>query len=175
MGPPSRRTGLRSFGSAAFRCDKWDGDLLAADSSRVCSNRCKIATYEWMSSSTNAMGIEKDILQDKPVDLAVPVEVPLAKKLPLQIKQFDGGGCGWTQLLDEDFCTAAPGIGVVVHHLIHPLNRQQLRTQPGMGRLATTFAAHAFAVLRILLTRKGGQQNSGARLQGAWRSGASSG
>ena len=43
---------------------------------------------------------------------------------------------------------AAAGVQVVVHHLIHPLDRQQLRARAGMAWLAAAFAATAFATLR---------------------------
>ncbi len=43
---------------------------------------------------------------------------------------------------------AAAGIRVVLHHRIHPLDRQQLRATAGVARLATTLAATAFAPLR---------------------------
>jgi hypothetical protein len=36
---------------------------------------------------------------------------------------------------------AAAGIRVVLHHLIHPLDRQQLRATAGAARLATRLAA----------------------------------
>jgi hypothetical protein len=48
---------------------------------------------------------------------------------------------------------AAAGIRVVLHHLIHPLDRQQLRATAGVARLATTLAATALAPLRRLKPR----------------------
>jgi hypothetical protein len=45
---------------------------------------------------------------------------------------------------------AAAGIRVVLHHLIHPLDRQQLRATAGAARLATRLAATALAPLRRL-------------------------
>ena len=48
---------------------------------------------------------------------------------------------------------AAAGIGVVVHHLIHPLDRQQLRPSAGMARLTAALAATALAPCRRLKAR----------------------
>jgi hypothetical protein len=45
---------------------------------------------------------------------------------------------------------AAAGIGVVLHHLIHPLDRQQLRPRSGMARLAAALAATSLAPFRRL-------------------------
>jgi len=45
------------------------------------------------------------------------------------------------------------GIGVVFHHLIHPLDRQQLRPSAGMARLSAALAAAALAPLRGLKPR----------------------
>jgi hypothetical protein len=42
---------------------------------------------------------------------------------------------------------AAPGIGVVIDHRIHPFNRQQLRPGSGMARLAAALATTALAPL----------------------------
>jgi hypothetical protein len=47
----------------------------------------------------------------------------------------------------------AAGIRVVLHHLIHPLDRQQLRATAVVARLATTLAATALAPLRRLKPR----------------------
>ena len=45
---------------------------------------------------------------------------------------------------------AAAGIGVMVHHLIHPLDRQQLRPRSRMTRLTAALAATALAPCRRL-------------------------
>ena len=42
---------------------------------------------------------------------------------------------------------AAAGVRVVLHHLVHPLDRQQLRARSGMTRLAAALAATALAPL----------------------------
>jgi hypothetical protein len=54
--------------------------------------------------------------------------------------------------LKQNAATAA-GIGVLLHHLIHPLDRQELRTGSWMTRLAAPLAATAFATLGRLETR----------------------
>ena len=48
----------------------------------------------------------------------------------------------------------AAGIRVVLHHLIHPLDRQQLRPSAGMARLTAAFAATALTPLRWLEPRR---------------------
>ena len=45
------------------------------------------------------------------------------------------------------------GIGVVFHHLIHPLDRQQLRPRSGMARLSAALAATSLAALGWLKAR----------------------
>ncbi len=55
----------------------------------------------------------------------------------------------WILTLQQS-AAAAAGIRVVVHHLIHPLDRQQLRARAGMAWLAAAFAATALATLRGL-------------------------
>jgi hypothetical protein len=47
---------------------------------------------------------------------------------------------------------AAAGIGVVLYHLIHPLDRQRLRPGSWMARLAAAFAATALAAFWRLET-----------------------
>ncbi len=47
----------------------------------------------------------------------------------------------------EQSAAAAAGIGVVFHHLIHPLDRQQFRPTAGMARLTAALAATALAPL----------------------------
>ena len=59
-------------------------------------------------------------------------------------------------------------IGMMVHHLIHPLDRQQLRPGSGMARLAAAFAATALAPLRRLEPRA----VTGGRLAGMTRAAA---
>ena len=48
---------------------------------------------------------------------------------------------------------AAAGLRVVLHHLIHPLDRQQLRPRSWMARLSATLAATTFASLGWLKPR----------------------
>ncbi len=47
----------------------------------------------------------------------------------------------------------AAGIRVVLHHLIHPLDRQQLRPSAGMARLAAALGATALTPCRRLKPR----------------------
>ena len=58
---------------------------------------------------------------------------------------------------------AAAGIGVVLHHLIHPLDRQRLRPGSGMARLAAALAATALAAF----WRRKPQAIAGGRFGGA--------
>ena len=58
----------------------------------------------------------------------------------------------WILSRKQRAATAA-GIRMVFHHLIKPLNRQQLWPRPGMARLATACAATAFAAIRRLEPR----------------------
>jgi hypothetical protein len=53
----------------------------------------------------------------------------------------------------EQGAAAATGVRVVLHHLVHPLDWQQLRSRSGMARLAAALAATAFAALRRLKSR----------------------
>ena len=69
--------------------------------------------------------------------------------------------------LEQGAATAA-GIGVVLHHLIHRLDRQQPRSRPGMARLAAALAATALAPLRWLKPRA----VTGGRLGGVARAAA---
>ena len=62
----------------------------------------------------------------------------------------------------------AAGIGVVLHHLIHPLDRQQPRSRAGMARLTAALAATALAPLRRLKPRA----VTGGRLGGFARAAA---
>ena len=52
----------------------------------------------------------------------------------------------WINTVQQLTATAA-GIGVVIHHLIHPLDRQQFRPTAGMARLTAALAATALAPL----------------------------
>jgi hypothetical protein len=62
---------------------------------------------------------------------------------------------------------AAAGIRVGLHHLIHPLDRQQRRATAGVARLATTLAATALAPLRRLVVRRSSAQRwPGPSLEG---------
>ena len=49
--------------------------------------------------------------------------------------------------LGRDWQPTAAGIGVLLHHLIHMLDRQQLRPRSWMARLAAVLAATALAPL----------------------------
>ena len=53
----------------------------------------------------------------------------------------------------EQGATAAAGIRVVIHHLIHPLDRQQLWSGSGMALLAAPLAATALATFWRLKPR----------------------
>jgi hypothetical protein len=53
----------------------------------------------------------------------------------------------------QKHAAAAAGIGVVLHHLIHPLDWQRLRPGPRVVRLTAAFAATALAPHRWLKTR----------------------
>ena len=71
---------------------------------------------------------------------------------------------------------------MVLHHLIHPLDRQQLRATAGVARLATTLAATALAPLRRLGVRRtyaqrwpGPSLEGGYRFAEAWRLGGIAG
>ena len=58
----------------------------------------------------------------------------------------------WINTVQQLTATAA-GLGVVLHHLIHPLDRQQFRTGSWMARLAAPLAVTALAPLRRLKPR----------------------
>lgn len=70
----------------------------------------------------------------------------------------------WIISLEQN-ASASAGIGVVFHHLIHPLDRQQLRPRSGMARLAAALAATALAPLWRLNT----QTITGGRFGGVAR------
>ena len=53
----------------------------------------------------------------------------------------------------QQLAATAAFLWVVLHHLIQPLDRQQLRPGSGMARLATALAATALAPLRRLEPR----------------------
>ena len=55
----------------------------------------------------------------------------------------------WILFLQQGSAAAA-GLRVVLHHLIHPLDWQQLRPRSGMVRLTTAFAATALTPCRRL-------------------------
>ena len=52
----------------------------------------------------------------------------------------------------------AAGFRVVLDHLIHPLDRQQLRPRSWMARLSAPLAAITFASLRWLVARRASAQ-----------------
>jgi hypothetical protein len=57
----------------------------------------------------------------------------------------------WIWILSrKQRAATAAGIGVVVHHLIHPLDRQQLRPCAGMALLTAALSATALTPLRWL-------------------------
>ena len=58
----------------------------------------------------------------------------------------------WINALQQGAATAA-GLRVVLHHLIHPLDRKQLRPGSWMARLSAPLAATAFASLGWLKPR----------------------
>jgi hypothetical protein len=73
---------------------------------------------------------------------------------------------GWILSIQQRVAAAA-SLGVVLHHLIHPLDRQQLRPRSGKARLATAFAATALASHRRLVARRASaQQYPGPSLEG---------
>ncbi len=53
----------------------------------------------------------------------------------------------------QQLAATAAYLWVVLHHLIHPLDRQELRATAGMARLATALATTTFAALWGLETR----------------------
>jgi hypothetical protein len=53
-------------------------------------------------------------------------------------------------LTPQQGAAAATGIRAVIHHIIHPLDRQQLRPIAGVARLTAALAATAFGALRWL-------------------------
>ena len=55
----------------------------------------------------------------------------------------------WINTVQHLTATVA-GIRVVIHHLIHSLDRQQYRPRSGMARLTAALAATALAPLRWL-------------------------
>jgi hypothetical protein len=57
---------------------------------------------------------------------------------------------GWLARGRTQGAAAAAGVRVVLQHLIHPLDRQQLRSRAGMARLPAPLAAIPFAPLRRL-------------------------
>jgi hypothetical protein len=55
----------------------------------------------------------------------------------------------WVWILSiQQHPAAATGIGVVLHHLMHSLDRQRLRPGSGMARLAAALAALWWLVAR---------------------------
>ena len=61
----------------------------------------------------------------------------------------------WVWILSiQQHPAAATGIGVVLHHLIHSLDRQQLRPESWMARLAAAVAATALATFWRLVARR---------------------
>jgi hypothetical protein len=67
---------------------------------------------------------------------------------------------GLWMLARQQGAAAAAGIGVVFHHLIHPLDRQQLQPGSGMARLAAT--------LGPLPLRRSGGLKPGPSLEGGF-------
>jgi hypothetical protein len=59
---------------------------------------------------------------------------------------------GWILSIQQR-AAAATGLGVVLHHLIHSLDRQRLRPGSGMARLAASLAATGLAPFWRLETR----------------------
>jgi hypothetical protein len=73
-------------------------------------------------------------------------------------------------LSSQQHPAAATGIGLVLHHLIHSLDRQRLRPGSGMARLAASLAATALAPFWRLETRA----IAGGRFGGVARAAADS-
>jgi hypothetical protein len=68
---------------------------------------------------------------------------------------------GWILPLQHS-AAAAADLGEVLHHLVNPLNRQQLRASAGLARLTAALAASTFAPLGRLET----QDAAGGRFGG---------
>ena len=69
----------------------------------------------------------------------------------------------WLWILSlQQGAAAAAGLRMVLHNLIHPLDRQQLRPRPGMARLASSLATTALSThssgLKPWLSLKGGHR-----------------